>query len=417
MSLRAAPWHCLAVVLVLSAASPVACGSDSEPSTPAAGQAAAPASTSAPRQSTGAPATSATAPATAAAGTAAPATEATPTAPATAALAKGGPQPSRAAADAMSASQLVQRRDLWPVRVAFIKQARLDETTWWRPGEELPLHSWDGVNVVLDQGTFLFEWPAGETDVVERTRSVAASLLPEALALSVESLRGRPELWPVRLALTVSLQLSGNTIIPAGREVALRFFEGGQLSVYDRDVANYYTVEPNETDLMARARERIKLPEAERQPFFIRSLEAALDPASGKAALADADFVLVYAGRLGCTRCAAFAPGLKEFYQRAKAGAPKGSRFELVFLSEDPNAEAARKYLAEAGLPGGVIAFDRRLEVANLMTLPLVTLPGLFVFDRAGNVVDRNHPDAGSPSASDVLAKFEARVKAGASGG
>ncbi len=322
------------------------------------------------------------------------------------------PQPSRAQADAMSVAELIARRDLWPARVAFTKIARLDEMTWWKAGEELPLHAWDQVNVGLDQGTFLFEWPAAGTDVVERARELAASLTPEALALTVEALQSRPELWPVRLQLRVSLQFADNTIVPAGREVSLRFFEGSDLAVYDREVANYYTVAANETDVMARARERLALPEAERDPFFVRSLAAALEPSGAKTTLADADYVLVYSGRFGCPRCSDFAPRLKEFYERAKAKAPEGARFELLFLSNDPSAESAQKYLAQAGLPGGVIAFERRLEAANLMTLSLRTLPGFFVFDRAGQLVDRNHPDAGSPSADDVLAKFAARVEA-----
>ena len=406
MSFSPARWPALAVVLFLSAVSSAACGADNKSNPQQAGQAVGGA------QAPGAPAQQA--PGSTAAH--APASTASTTTT-TASPAKSGPQPSRAEADAMSVADLVQRRDLWPQRVAFTKKAMLDATTWWKAGEELPLNKWDGTNVYLDEGSFVFDWPVDGTDVVERERAVAAALTPEALALTMDGLRARPELWPVRVTLTSTLRFADNTTVPAGREVALRFFEGDQLSVYDRDVKNYYTVEPNETDLMPRARERMKQPEAERQPFFIRSVEAALDPAAGKTSLGDADYVLVYAGRLGCTRCAAFAPQVKQFYEQAQASAPKGSRFELVFLSEDPNADAAKKYLAEAGLPGGAIVFERRLEVANLMALPLQILPGFFVFDRAGNLIDRNHPNAGSPSASDVLAKFEARVTAGASGG
>jgi hypothetical protein len=319
-------------------------------------------------------------------------------------------KPSQAAADALGVAGLVQRKDLWPARVAFRKLARLDVTTYWNPGDELPLVSWDGANVGLDEGTFLFEWPAADTDVVERARDLAASLTPEAFALTLDGLRARPELWPLRLELTATQQFSDGTLVPPGREVALRFFEGDFAAVYDREVANYYTVEPFQTDLFAQARARLALPEAERRPFFLRSLEAALDPAAGLAALGDPDYVLVYAGRLGCPRCKAFTPELDAFYRRARESAPAGARFELVFLSCDPTAESARQYWSQARLPGGAIAFERRLEAANLLALPLRTLPGLFVFDRNGEVVDRNHPDAGSPSAEEVLAKFDARV-------
>jgi hypothetical protein len=321
-------------------------------------------------------------------------------------------EPSRAKADAMSVSELIARRDLWPTRVAFTQLARLDETTWWKAGDELSLHAWDEVNVGLDEGTFLFEWPADHTDVVERARALAASLTPEALSLTVDSLRERPELWPERLALTASLQFGNNTVVPAGREVSLRFFEGNDLAVWDSEVANYYTLAANETDLMARARERLLLPEKERVPFFVRSLAATLDPAAGKAALADADYVLVYFGRLGCPRCSAFVPHLKDFVRASKESAPAGSRFELVFLACDADAASAREYWSKADLPGGMIRFESRLAAANLMALPLETLPGLFVFDRKGELLDRNHPNAGSPSADDVLARFEARIAA-----
>lgn len=327
------------------------------------------------------------------------------------------PGPSQREADAMSEAQLWQRRDLWPERVAFLEPARLDATTWWKPGDELLLNDWTGTNVVLDQGTFLFEWPAAKTDVVARTRALAASLAPEALALDVATLRSRPELWPLRLRVRVALRFANNAIVPAGREVTLRFFEGNDLSVHDREMADFYTVAPNETDLMARARERLSLPESERTPFFLRSLEAALDPDAGARTLGNPDYVLVYSGRLGCLRCADFAPRLEAFYAEAKDSAPEGARFELVFLSSDPDAASARQYVAKERLPGGVIAFERRLEAANLMAIPQRTLPGFFVFDRAGNLIERNHPDAGTPSASDVLAHFGERVAAARTAG
>lgn len=321
-------------------------------------------------------------------------------------------EPSRAQADALSVAELVQRKDLWPARVAFVKETRLDEMTWWRPGEELPLHGFDGQSVILDEGTFLFDCPAEHTDVVARTRTEAAALSPEALALNVRELRQRPELWPVRLQIASRLEFGGNTVVPPGREVALRFFEGDMLAVYDREVANYYTVEAHETDVMARARARLELPEAEREPFFLRSLGAALDapdPAVAKR-LAEADYVVVYAARLGCGRCAQFLPELKDAYARLRAD-PQAAKFEVVVLPEDANAQAAKQYRAESQPPGGVLAFERRLEAADLMAIPLQLLPGLMVFDRKGKLVERNEPNGGAPSASDVLASFETRLK------
>jgi hypothetical protein len=133
---------------------------------------------------------------------------------------------------------------------------------------------------------------------------------------------------------------------PRGREVALRFFEGEQLIVYDRDVQNYFTVAPNETDLMAQVpRAAWRLPGGQRAALLVRSLGGRARPGGAwgrRCRWADADYVLVFAGRLGCTRCAAFAPTAQGVLRAGRGrAAPAGSRFELVLLPEDGNAEAA----------------------------------------------------------------------------
>lgn len=342
---------------------------------------------------------------------AAPEVKTPPAAPAPAKPAPAKAQPSLAAVSALSDAELLQRRDLWPKKIAFKEIARLDTTTWWKPGDELPLKDWDGANVILDEGSFLFDWPAEKTDVVERTRTEASALAPEAFELTLAKLRERPELWPTRLSIASTLQFADNTMVPAGREVTLRFFEGDQLAVWDREVSNYYTVDPQETDLLAKARANLARPAAERAPFFIRSLTAALDKPEGEGTqrLAAADYVVVYSARLGCGRCAQFLPELKDFYAKNP-----GARFEVVFLSNDAEAQSAQRYLSESQPPGVALRFERRHEAANLLALPLQILPGLFVFDRDGNLIERNDPNAGQPSANAVLASFQTRIASAA---
>ena len=434
MSSYSARWPAL-TALIVCAAFPAACGGGGEAKA-AEGQAPAekPSSSAAPAsqapanqaQSSTAPAKAASAPAQPAAHESKPAAppveQASKPAPTSKAPAAAAPasapakpstakQPSKAAVDALSDADLLQRKDLWPKKVAFREIARLDATTWWKAGDELPLKDWDGANVILDEGSFLFDMPAAKTDVVERTRNEAAALSPEAFALTLPKLRERPELWPTRLAIASTLQFGDNTIVPPGREVTLRFFEGDQLAVWDREVNNYYTVDPQETDLLARSRAVLDLPAEQRTPFFIRSLAATLDKPEGEGAvrLAKADYVVVYSGRLGCGRCAQFLPELKEFCSKN----PNPS-YQVVFLSADPDAQSAQRYLAESQPPGVAIRFDRRYEAANLLALPLQILPGLFVFDRNGNLIERNDPNAGQPSANAVLASFQTRLASAA---
>ena len=94
----------------------------------------------------------------------------------------------------------------------------------------------------------------------------------------------------------------------------------------------------------------------------------------------------------------AFVPHLKDFVRASKESAPAGSRFELVFLACDADAASAREYWSKADLPGGMIRFESRLAAAELDGAPAFeTLPGLFVFDRKGELLDRNHPKRGQP--------------------
>ena len=241
-----------------------------------------------------------------------------------------------------------------------------------------------------------------------RARALLAALTPAQLALTAAELPARPELWPLRLKLTADIGLENGAFIPAGGDVSLRGFEGGMLSVYDRGTQAFFPVDPYETDIVPRA--RAALAAAPQEPFFVRALEAALtgDEAAAAAAhpLAGADFLLVYGGRKGCSRCAEFLPALQDFYARDKA---KGG-FEVLFLSQDATAEDARAYAAEAKPPGRIIPFERRVEAAHVATIPGQLLPAVYLFDRAGNLLLRNHPNGGSPSARDVLGDLEQRL-------
>jgi hypothetical protein len=194
--------------------------------------------------------------------------------------------------------------------------------------------------------------------------------------------------------------------------VQLRAFQGDQVNVYDREFKNYYTAAINETDVVARARERVKLAEKDREPFFTRSVATAFEPAAGAdnaTALSKADYVLVYQARLGCGRCAGFLPELEKFYDRVKPAHPE---FEAVFVSADFNADDMKKLEAREKLPGRAVAYDKRLEAAELGTLTQngELLPLVYLYDKNGKLVTRNAGSGGKPSAEDVLAVLEKKL-------
>jgi hypothetical protein len=304
--------------------------------------------------------------------------------------------------------ELADRRDLWPSKVKLTKRVGFSPTEVYPAGKEMELAEIAGNDLHLDSGNGLIEVPAASTDVLERASELMASLSPEQLALTAQMLPTKPELWPTELTITKSLGFSNGSKVPAGRKVLLRAFQGDQVNVFDREFKNYYTAAINETDVIARARERVKLPEKEREPFFGRSVAAACEaPAGGT--LPKADYVLVYQARLGCGRCAQFLPALEKFYDRMKPAHPE---FEAVFVSADFNAGDMKTLQEREKLPGVAVAYDKRLEAAELGTLTQngELLPLVYLYDRNGKMVTRCQGAGGKPTAEDVLAVLEKKL-------
>jgi len=336
------------------------------------------------------------------------------TKPASAPLAQQPPaqQPAAPKKLLITLGELAKRNDLWPAKISLTKKLQFSPSEIYQAGQEFALVEFAGPNLHVDTKTGMIEIPAANTDVLERASALMASLTPEQLTLTAQTLPQHPELWPVELAITHELGFSGNQTVPVGRKVQLRKFEGDQLNVFDREFKNYYTTAIHETDIIARARERLKLPEAERTPFFLRSVAATLEPsgdAKREAAIGKADYVLVYEARLGCTRCAAFIPQLKAFYERMQ---PTHPQFEVVFVSQDFNAEDAKALNERDKLPGRIVDYEKRLAAADLGTQTQNgdLLPLVWLYDRNGKVVARNQQAGGKPSAEDLLGTLEQKL-------
>jgi hypothetical protein len=324
-------------------------------------------------------------------------------------VAKLEPAPAKAAPAVkllITLEQLSLRRDLWPEKVTLKQPIKLSAKETLAAGREFAMQEMLGQDVAIDTGAELVQVTGSDTDILERASATMAALTPEQLALTEQMLPSRPDLWPLEVKLKSTLQFSNGNQVPAGSVEVLRAFNGYSMSVYDRKLKDHFMCEVPETDIMKRARERMLLPEAERTPFFLRSLAAAVDPVANSK-LESSKFILVYQGRLDCPRCAAFAPQLKEFYARIK---PEHPEFEAVYLGLDVDPQVTREHAKQAQYPGQVLVFEKRLETGDLGSLGGQLLPLVFLMDEQGKVLARNHPNGGSPSAADVLTIAEAKI-------
>ena len=212
---------------------------------------------------------------------------------------------------------LIARPDLRPPTVTALKDFSFGGGDSIAKGTELTVADIEPDGVLLDNGAFLFKAAFEDTDILGRTATLIASLSDNALALNYDALRDRPQFWPTRVALRTTMEFSDGSRINAGEEVALRAWQGGSLEVARLGGSLLFQLEPESTDLLARAR---ALADAgETRHFYVRSIEHALAGESEpRPVLADADYLLIYRGSSICPRCARFTPDLLKRYPKLR---------------------------------------------------------------------------------------------------
>ena len=227
----------------------------------------------------------------------------------------------------------------------------------------------------------------------------------EALALTFETLATKSEFWPVRVAVTQTLDFGGGLVIAAGTELPLRTIANGQIEAVYPPAQQPLTLAAEQTDLIARAREiASREPASPPRPHFVRSIEAALDPERTTPALASAEYVLVYRGREGCSRCARFTPELKKAYRKLKQN---HTNFEVVFVSDDRSEQSFTQYVSKADMPWKVVPYTNVFAAANTRSLPGRMLPVVYLMSPDGTVIDSTE----NGSASDVLKTLERELR------
>ena len=299
---------------------------------------------------------------------------------------------------------LISRPELRPATVTALKDFNFGGGDSIAKGTELSVADIERDGVVLDNGEFIFKAAFDDTDILERTASLIEGLSDEALALTFASLKGRPELWPTRVALRGAMEFSDGSRINAGEEVALRTWQGGSLEVARLGGSLLFQLEPEATDLLARAR---ALADAgETRPFFARSVEHALDPdaALPEPVLAGTDYLLIYIGSGDCSRCARFTPELKKAYRELKA---RHDNFEVVYLSGDRSKAAYERSVAQNELPWRVVPYETMYAAATARSFQSDLMPVVYLVRPDGTVI----ASTASDEARDVVKRLERELK------
>lgn len=300
---------------------------------------------------------------------------------------------------------LLDRPDLRPATVIAQKDFNFGGGDRIAKGTELAVYELSATSITLDSGAFLFDAKHEDTDLLARTAELINGLSDEALALTFESLQAKSEFWPVRIAVTQTLDFGGGLVINAGTELPLRTIANGQIEAVYLPAQQPLTLAAEQTDLLARAREMASREAASPpRPHFVRSIEAALDPESAAPTLASAEYVLVYRGREGCSRCARFTPELKQAYRKLKQN---HNNFEVVFVSDDRSKQSFDTYVSKTDMPWKVVPYRNVFAAANTRSLPGRMLPVVYLMSADGTVIDSTE----NGSASDVLKTLERELR------
>lgn len=317
------------------------------------------------------------------------------------------PAAGAAGADApRTLNELAARRELWPMEVTILRAAQFQNGRSIGKGQVVVLDQVTPQGLRLDDGAMFFMYPGSDTDVMQRVGALVASLTPEQRALTMDEVRDNDALWPTRAALRWAITTDDNAQIPAGKElVVMGFVPDGRVQLADIEQNFNVPVDPWETDLFVRARERVALNDD--VSFSWRLLESMLEPSADGLTVADYDYLVMYDGRDTCSRSVAFAPELAKFQ---KSSAASGAKWLLILVNGASAPQQNRTHYRNMGLQGRAAKDGWGPALFNYFELGGYQTPWMYVFDRDGNQIATAGEAA--DSALGVLDLLSARVQA-----
>jgi thiol-disulfide isomerase/thioredoxin len=117
-----------------------------------------------------------------------------------------------------------------------------------------------------------------------------------------------------------------------------------------------------------------------------------------------APYTVLYFSAGWCPDCRHFSPSLVEAYNHQPAG---GSRYEVVLVSRDRNAEEMLKYMKSERMPWPALAFEKVPEAKDLAHFYSGQgIPCLTVLDSKGTVVLQSKSDQDATEVLQQLIKL-----------
>lgn len=294
-----------------------------------------------------------------------------------------------AQAEALTLQSLVNRPDLWPASVTLGKDFDFGGGTRAAAGQAVKVLEFNGAQVVVDAGANLvFAIAPEDCDLLGAANRTWAALTPAQRAVDAETLAKDASLWPERVTCFAEFGLDDGTRLAPDGEYELLAFERGGVKLYSREHSTTLFADLQQTDLVARARQRALIPPEERPSRIAAALKGKLVDAEGKPftspALESAQLYVLYFSASWCGPCRKFSPRLIEFVKQVAKDNP---RLATVLMSNDKAPDEMLAYMKDEKMPWPAMPLATLQETPLLLGLAAGSIPHLVVLDRHGLVL------------------------------
>lgn len=287
--------------------------------------------------------------------------------------------------------QLVQHPELWPTQCTLKRGFNFQSGASVKAGQTvnvLEIHANQIVVGTITGKAISFDVKPTDTDVLEAANAANAKLTPKQRALTYAAIFKNKDLWPYRLTLKDSFDLSGGNRVNKGDQVVFRDFVNGKLEVSVEKYNTLIDLAPTDTDLMEQARKFVEDPTSapsrmleELQPNLIGSTTG--QPAPLNTNSLPRYFVFLRGGNF-CPICQRFTPALVKFYNETK---PKHPEFEVIYLSCDGDTATMAKFAQAEGFSWPAVSYERSSYLFQVIPCFKPSIPQLTVMDRRGKVL------------------------------
>jgi hypothetical protein len=334
-------------------------------------------------------------------------------------------------AESLTWQVLVSKPELWP-RQCRMKEAIDFQNGTVQAGQTVDVDGITEQEVLLSttDGKITFSASPEETNVLEAANTAYSTLTPKQRELTYNTIAQKKELWPQRVALTQSFDVSG-VRLNKGEQLTVKTITPNTVRLLIEKINTTFDVVPQATDLMAQARvfaensqapghmflddtnvpananqmgKRLSVVNAgpvlnELEGKLINSVTGQSQPLDGKAL---PEYIVYYRGSSTCPITRQFTPDVVKFYNEMK---PKHPEFEIVYMMTEDISDTS-KFAKAQGFNWRAVTYNDVNGVAMPLSSAPISglLPQLIVLDRQGRVLADGTQNAAPAALNKLIA-------------